>query len=171
MNINRELLKQRFDEGNGVLTQLPGVLDTYTQLKTDRRDRFHDLPISARFSARIAVVKGVLVLLFPGCGYMCSTDKGAYIDALVESEDPSFWAAKKNKKTWSGIYPDEFKLSDIDINIFRNGRSLTLQEINTIVRHHPSNIKGTNLLVLDDLDGIKFKVDIYPYKKESIFEI
>ena len=166
MLINRELLKARFEDGGGILHQLPGVLETYTRMKAERYCSFLSKPIYERFIDRLERAKTALSNLFPSHKFYYTTNLGAYIDALTEVEEPEFWEAKKQKKTWSGVYPNEFKLSDIDVNIYKGDTPLNGVQIHEGLSLHPSYRKNINLIILKDRLNSSFKVDCYPDKGE-----
>jgi hypothetical protein len=75
---------------------------------------------------------------------------GSGVDELTEKEEPEFWQLKMAHKTWGGRFSSKMKLSDFDLNLF------------TVLG---APVATTGLWDLDD-NGIRVRVDMYPFKGE-----
>ena len=176
--INKELIQKRIKEKivDGktlkVLEQEPGVLERYLELKEVRKRRFPHLGISYRFRKRLEVIQSHLSKNYPEYIFRVVTNKGSYIDLKTEKEEPEFWQAKKDKRTWTGIYPNRFKFSDIDLNVYdSNNKLLAGEEIVELFKDDPFKLAQTPAALLQFEDPLKvnpyIRFDFYPDKGEE----
>lgn len=139
---------------------MSGTIERWEAHKT-LRDVSDSAPHVQRFKEHLHTV-AKWAENYSGFSFRVVTDIRAWADAEVESEEPKFWEAKKAKKTWDGIYPERFKLSDIDLNMYLEGSPLTHREIALVLYRDPLRLpKCSNLL-----DFENFRLDIYPDKGE-----
>lgn len=111
--------------------------------------------LQERFSARLEQITSRLDVQFGNFFSLCMVSSwvdGSGIDANTEFEEPEFWDLKKRKRTWNGRYPDEFKVSDYDFNVF------------TAAHDAPMSFRA--LIEFSDRNGA-FKAHIYPPKGEN----
>lgn len=176
--INKELIKKRLKEkvirGKTlqVLEQEPGVLERYIELKEVRNRRFPHLGISFRFMKRLEIIQSHLSENYSEYIFRIVTNKASYIDLKTEQEEPEFWQAKKDKRTWTGIYPNRFKFSDIDLNVY-NSENIPLAgtEIIKLFSNDPYKLTRTPAALLQFDDPVKvnpyIRFDFYPDKGEE----
>lgn len=114
-------------------------------------------PLGRRLERRLEVIEAALRIRLGGWFdiYLVSSwVDGSGIDKLTEEEEPEFWELKQQRKTWGGIYPDEFKISDYDINVFSS------------VNKEPVDLRAIFDLHDPCVPGDLMRVHIYPSKGE-----
>lgn len=162
--IDKSLVAQRLDS-SGRLSQLPGTLERWTLAKLER-DISSEAPHVVRFNQHLDVARQ-WALDYSDFTFRVVTQLRAWMDAPCAQEEPAAWAAKKAKKTWDGIYPERFKLSDIDLNVYLAGAPLTHREIAMLLYRDPLRLpQCTNIL-----DFPRFRLDVYPDKGEPGFAL
>lgn len=156
--VNKTLFLQRY-EGKTFIEVNPRTLRIWNYEKANR-----DLSIiRERYEGYLDEVREWLKK-YPHVKLRVVSNPKAFIDAKTEEEEPNFWKAKKAKKTWDGIYPYKFKLSDIDVNPYLGDRPMTRTEIHLMLLADADRIDNTiNLIKMPS--GIR--LDLYPDKEEE----